>query len=92
MLESSVENPVVRYAEDKGVTSIKLKCPGARGKPDRLFLGEGGKIVFIEFKRPGEKPSKLQRWWHRHLRSLGFDVRVADSKEEGKEIIDEVFG
>ena len=35
--------------------------------------------MFVEFKRPGKKPTALQEAWHRKLRALGFKVEVIDN-------------
>ena len=61
---------------------LKLTIPGNRGYPDRLILAEGGKIIFLELKRAGELPRKLQVYTHDWLRSLGFPVLVCDNVEE----------
>jgi hypothetical protein len=53
--------------------------------PDRMFLLDG-RVLFIEFKKPGEKPSRIQRWTLNDLRSRGFDAIVVDDVEEGKKL------
>lgn len=78
MRESEVERPVVNYAKDHGCIVYKLNGAGERGKPDRLILKDG-KALFLELKRPGEKPSLLQ-WHHiRKLRAQGFAAEWADT-------------
>ena len=45
--------------------------------PDRIVLLPGGRIIFVETKRPkGGKLSKLQEWWHHKLQDLGFQATV----------------
>lgn len=52
------------------------------GFPDRICLaGPPAVIVFVETKRPGDKPRPLQMKVHALLRSWGFRVEVLDSKE-----------
>jgi hypothetical protein len=43
------------------------------------MLSAGGRVVFIEFKAPGKKPTPLQAAWHARLRALGFEVHVIDN-------------
>jgi hypothetical protein len=54
--------------------------------PDRLFMFDG-RVIFIEFKRPGEKPSPIQRWVMNDLRTRGFDAAVMDDVEQSKKLI-----
>lgn len=92
MLEDDIEQDTCDYAKETyEVICIKLNLMGNKGLPDRLFLGKGAKILFIEFKKPGEEPRKLQVWWHKLLKRYGFNVSVVDSKEKGKEEINKIF-
>ena len=76
--ESKIEKDVVKWAEDNEVMVIKLNLHGRRGWPDRLFILPNGGIIWVEFKRPGEKPRKLQDYIHGKLRKYKQDVYVAD--------------
>jgi hypothetical protein len=49
------------------------------GLPDRLLLRPDGTTAFVEFKRPGERPTKIQAYWHKRLRGMGFEVAVIQS-------------
>lgn len=92
MAETDIERAVTRYAvRTYAVTHLKLNVQGNRGVPDHLYLGSGARLMFIEFKRPGEAPRKLQVYWHKLLRRLGFHVSVVDNEEAGRQVIDEVF-
>jgi hypothetical protein len=44
-------------------------------------LFPGGRVLFVELKRPGRKPTRLQARTHEWLRSWGFTVLVIDGKE-----------
>ena len=88
MLESEVEKPVCEYAKKKGWLVYKFVSPNNRGVPDRIFLGPGRKIAFIEFKAPGKEPTKLQKHVFSKIRALLFKVHVIDNVEEGKKLID----
>ncbi len=75
-LEKEIERKLKVLIEGKlrGLC-LKWVCPGWSGVPDRILLLPGGKIYFVELKRPkGSKVSALQTWWRRKLESLGFTV------------------
>ena len=82
MLEQAVERALKREAKRRGVWALKLSVLGHAGFPDRLCLAPGGRVAFVELKRPGAVPRALQRWVHRRLRDLGFRVAVIDCPEE----------
>ena len=88
-LESNLEQKVVEYSNERGVLSLKLNVLGRVGWPDRLFLYKG-RVLFIEFKRQGEKPRKLQEYVHNQLRNQGFCVVVVDNFSQGYARIDDL--
>ena len=51
LVEADVELAAVKWAEDHGVLTRKLRWIGRRNAPDRLFARQG-RAVFVEFKRP----------------------------------------
>src|SRR5690606_14277269 len=66
ILDRDVERPAARRAlQELGVFSIKIAAAQETGYPDRLFLIPGGRPLFIEFKRPGERPTPRQRLIHK---------------------------
>jgi len=81
MLESKIERALVRRVESLGGLCEKFTSPNRRAVPDRIVTLPGGRIVFIELKAPGAKPTKLQLLDHANRRALGCDVRVIDSLE-----------
>ena len=89
MLEKHIEQDVCRYARKKGWVVYKFTSPGTRGVPDRIFMRDGV-VFFIEFKSPGQKPSRLQECVHRRIREQGIDVYVVDGIEQGCKLIDDV--
>jgi hypothetical protein len=91
LLESRIENKLKTEIDKLGGKAYKF-ISGENGVPDRLVLLPGGKAIFVELKRTGEKPRKLQLLNHKRLRSLGFDVRVIDSIDGVKDFIEEVRG
>jgi hypothetical protein len=87
-LERAIENAVVKYAKKFGIESIKLNGMGKRSLPDRMFLTVQRRVLFVEFKREGEKPTELQA--HLHARWKKFydhDVAVIDNVDAGKRLI-----
>lgn len=74
------------------VFSVKLAKTSERGYPDRAFLLPGGRVVFIEFKRPGEGPTERQKLIHERLAYHGFPVHVCSSVKEAVEIIRAALG
>ena len=82
MLECEVENTLVKRVKQLGGTCEKFTTPGRRSVPDRLVTLPGNKIIFVELKAPGEKPTKKQLRDHQRRRALGCDVRVIDNKED----------
>jgi len=45
-----------------------------------MFLLPGGRVIFMEFKRPGERPTPLQTHTYQTFRNMGFQVEVHDGK------------
>lgn len=82
MRESHIEKKVVKRAQENGWYCRKFVSPGRRGVCDHYFL-KNGFAVFVEFKAPGEKPTKLQEREHKRLRDHGAVVLVIDNTEMG---------
>jgi hypothetical protein len=76
-LEKEIEQKLRKTVEHHGGLCLKWVCPGWLGVPDRIILLPGGRVMFVELKRPkGGKVSPMQEWWARKLRDLGFWVAV----------------
>lgn len=76
-LERDIEKKLRDTVRKHGGQCLKWNCPGTAGVPDRIVLMPGGRIYFIETKRPkGGKLSALQKYNHKLLRELGFYVWV----------------
>jgi len=53
-----------------------------KGEPDRICLLPGGIAVFVELKRPGEKPRPEQHRALGRLRDLGYTATWLSTREE----------
>lgn len=89
MIETDVVKKVVKRAKFRGWRYYKFVSPGQVGVPDNIFTKKPGRIIFIEFKRPGGDPStSKQRHEQQKLRDQGFEVFEVEYPEEGYEIFD----
>lgn len=80
MREKDVEQRLIDGAEALGGTAIKFT--GARGLPDRIVLLPGGRIAFVEVKRPGQRARKLQEYWLGVFARYGFRTAVVSTPSE----------
>jgi len=76
-LENPVEEYLLRSCRENGFLCWKFVSPARGGVPDRLVVTPAG-TLFVEVKRPGEKPTRRQRAQHAKLRSRGGEVHVVD--------------
>ena len=83
-LEKEIERKLKVLVEGRlGGACLKWVCPGWSGVPDRIVLLPGGRVCFVELKRPeGSKVEPLQIWWKRRLENLGFRVWHIHTIEE----------
>lgn len=79
MLESFLEKKLVESIKKLGGQAFKFVSPGMAGVPDRIVLLPGGKLIFVELKKPGQKLRPLQLKRKKDLEVLGFQVEVVDS-------------
>lgn len=76
-LEKDIEQKLRRKVEAMGGRCLKWTCPGWSGVPDRIVLLPGGRIYFVETKRPkGGELSALQFKWREWITGLGFSYWV----------------
>ena len=89
--ERDVERKLRKRVEGMGGICFKF-LSGVSGVPDRICLFRDGVIVFVEVKRYGEKPRKIQKRQMERIRELGFNVRVVDSEEDIERLIMDIAG
>ena len=87
MRESTIERAVCAYAKTKGCLTLKLSGQNQKGQPDRMFL-HNGRVMFIEFKAPGKRPTALQARWLDRLTEHTFHATSCDDIAAGKRLID----
>lgn len=58
--------------------------------PDRIVVLPGGRVGFVELKREGEMPRKLQQFRRAELERLGCYTAVVDSVEGAEAAIREL--
>ena len=85
--EVDIEKATVQYAEALGMIAMKINVPGRKGFPDHLFLAQGGRPLFIEFKAPGKKPREIQMLRLKQLVNQGVPATWIDNLEDGKRAI-----
>jgi len=82
MLEKDIEAKVRAQAIAAGWLVYKFTSPSRRSVPDRLFI-RGGRVAFVEFKRPGGTLTSGQAREIERLRQKGgVEVYVCYSVEE----------
>jgi hypothetical protein len=85
VLEKDIEREGCDFALLRGWVEFKVTAVGCRGFPDRLYI-RAGVVVFVEWKRPGEKLNEQQVKRHRELRAAGAKVVVLDNFQAAVEL------
>lgn len=82
-LERDIEQKLIRMVRRHSGLCLKWVCPGWLGVPDRLCLLPGGRIYFVETKRPrGGTKAAMQKKWAEWLTGLGFTHRWVHNRED----------
>ena len=90
MREILVESHLKILIDESGGMCVKLSPMNYVGIPDRMVLLPGGRLVFVECKKPkGGKIAKMQGWWRDKLIGLGFEHRYVFTKDEAKQVVEE---
>lgn len=81
-LEKTIENGFVRKMKTAGYVTRKMNGMGFNDWPDRMIVGDKGRVAWVEFKRPGEEPTENQSDLHTMLRLSGHPVLVSTNAQE----------
>lgn len=79
MLERDIEAYLVKRCKEIGALADKFTSPQRRSVPDRLITF-GGRVLFVELKATGKKPTEAQVRDHERRRAAGAEVVWLDSK------------
>lgn len=82
MLEREIEAKFCARVKTLGGICEKFTSPGRRSVPDRLVILPGGRVIFVELKRPGQAATPAQARDHQRRRGLGCDVRVISTEAQ----------
>lgn len=81
-----IERDSMRVAEVHGWWQRKFTSPSHSGVPDRI-LAKDKRVLFIEFKQPGEPTSQLQNLEIREMVDQGLEVHVCETVDDVKSIL-----
>ncbi len=87
LTEAKIEKKIVAYCRERRLYTRKFSSPAHRGVPDRIICGRG-RVVFLEIKRPGNEPTRIQLYELKLLREAGMTAQWVDSFEGAKGLID----
>lgn len=78
MLERDIEAYLVKRCKEIGALVDKFTSPQRRSVPDRIII-YGGRVLFVELKATGKKPTEAQVRDHERRRAAGAEVVWLDS-------------
>lgn len=85
-LEVEIEREHLKVAKANGWVVEKIEKTGRSGFPDRLYIKQG-RVIFVEWKRPGGRLSKQQVLRHKELRDAGAEVHTVYSLAEAELVL-----
>lgn len=85
-LESEIEQKHRDIARAAGWFVVKIEKASLNGFPDR-FYAQAGRVVLLEFKRPGGVMSAQQKLRHRELCAAGVEFYVVYSVAEANRVL-----
>ena len=91
MLEKDLERKCGKVAKELGCLFWKFTSPGTTGVPDRILVGPGGVVIFVELKTAKGRISPKQQVQMDKLRQRGAKVWLIREFEMFKEYLDEAM-
>ena len=88
MLEKDIEARLKRGVERAGGLCLKWVSPGCTGVPDRIVLLPGGRVIFVELKKPGGRLSDRQKYMRDEIALRGNPVKCLWTMEEVDQFLD----
>ena len=85
--ESAIERYLIKRCKELDIMIVKNT--GMNGIPDRVIF-KNGILIFLELKRPNEKPRELQKAVIKKIKRHGILVRCADTKQKIDKLL-EIF-
>lgn len=82
--EKDIESHFKKYGKKIAWLYYKQQGQGGRGKSDSFFIKAPGRIIFVEFKRPGKELTELQKIYINLMRDMGFIAIGVDSIKSGE--------
>ena len=86
MLERDIEAYLVKRCKEIGALCDKFTSPQRRSVPDRLITF-GGRVLFVELKATGKKPTEAQVRDRERRRAAGAEVVWLDSCDKVDELV-----
>ncbi|MNL00993.1 VRR-NUC domain protein [compost metagenome] len=90
MLERDIEAYLVKRCKEIGALCDKFTSPQRRSVPDRLITF-GGRVLFVELKATGKKPTEAQVRDHDRRRAAGALVYWLDSTQQVDQVISDLL-
>jgi len=100
LAEADIQNAIRKALSDYGIVvrlnvgvfltddGRRIKC-GVKGLPDLLFIGNGGKVAFLEVKSLTGKPRPEQIRFIDTLRRMGHIAGICRCVEDALNLIEE---
>lgn len=85
--EVALERSLVKLVRSSGGLAVKFSDESDTGAPDRIIFYPGGKVFFVETKRPHKDLEPKQVRYAATLRELGFCVYRARTLSDVYEIL-----
>ena len=76
MKEQQVQTKLIEQLEKDGYYVIKLVKTNKNGIPDLIAIPRNSDVKFIEVKKHGGKPSKLQEFRIKELNKHGIEATI----------------